>query len=231
MWAAWGGRLDVVRLLVGAGADPSRKNGKGCTVAHWAAGGADGPSDGFANDGAAGGGGTSASDGCADAELSGCEELLDFLADSCGVDFSARARNAEGNTPLTKAVAHGNVRAVNWILARRTKLPAADSQPGQEVRVALSKTGPEGCKEFGQSTWSERERADEDCERGGTGEKDAEAEAQTEEFERALSLSRELAVADNNNRELSAVREAILSALQQKGASSIHKRTIRPLPA
>jgi ankyrin repeat protein len=40
MWAAWGGSLDVVRLLVDEfGADTAARNSRGCTVAHWAAGG------------------------------------------------------------------------------------------------------------------------------------------------------------------------------------------------
>ena len=40
MWGAWGGNLEVVRLLVERCAvDVSARNDRGCTVAHWAAGG------------------------------------------------------------------------------------------------------------------------------------------------------------------------------------------------
>lgn len=38
MWAAWGGDLKVVEMLVRFGADPHCANDNGCSAAHWAAG-------------------------------------------------------------------------------------------------------------------------------------------------------------------------------------------------
>jgi ankyrin repeat protein len=39
MWAAWSGSLDVCKLLVRQGANPTVANRNGCTVAHWASSG------------------------------------------------------------------------------------------------------------------------------------------------------------------------------------------------
>ena len=63
----------------------------------------------------------------------GDEAICRLLAREHGVDFlTAAARNAEGNTPLSKAVAQGRADVASW-LAGETALAAEGGEPGAIV--------------------------------------------------------------------------------------------------